>query len=92
MQCWTPDVNTNAALANSGFAIRHGYIIRKPNPKGTFSFAVPLEHILGCCEDYDKVVYGVRHTLTLVRTTDDNDAIFRAGAAAAGKVKLSKIS
>ena len=37
-------------------------------------------------------VYGVRHTLTLVRATDDNDAIFRAAAAAAGKVKLSKIS
>ena len=92
MQCWYPDTNTNAALANIGFAIRHGYIVTKPNPKGTFSFAVPLEHILGFCEDYDKVLYGVRHTLTLVRSTDDNDAILRAGAAAAGKVKLSKLS
>ena len=37
-------------------------------------------------------MYGVRHTLTLVRATDDNDAIFRAAAVDAGKVKLTKIS
>ena len=91
IQCWAPDTSTDAVVANKGFSIRQGYIIRKPNPKGTCSFAVPLEHILGFCEDYDKVVYGVRHTLTLVRSTDDNDAIFRADADA-GNVKLSKIS
>ena len=92
-QCWYPDTSTAATLAdNTGFAARQSYIIRKPNPKGSFSFAIPLEHILGVCEDYDKVVYGVRHTLTLVRATDDNDAIFRADAVDAGKVKLTKIS
>jgi len=42
-------------------------------------------------DDYDKVVYGFKHTITLVRKTDD-DAIFRAGAVAAAKVKLDKIS
>ena len=92
MQCWTIDTTTTTTAANTGFTIRQAYVIQKPNPNGTFSFAVPLEHILGFCEDYDKVVYGVRHTLTLVRATDDNDAIFRAADADAGKVKLSKIS
>ena len=48
--------------------------------------------MFGFCEDHDKVVYGARHTLTLVRTTDNNDAIFRADAAGAGKVQLTKIS
>jgi len=92
MQCWYPDTATTAADANVGFTIRRGLIIQKPNPNGAFSFAVPLEDLFGFCEDYDKVVYGVRHTLTLVRTTDDNDAIFRAEAAGAGKVQLTKIS
>ena len=36
-------------------------------------------------------MYGLKHCLTLVRKTDD-DAIFRATAAGAGKVSLDKIS
>ena len=94
MQCWYPDTGTTAVLAdNAGFAVRQSFIIKKPDPKGSFSFAIPLEHIFGFCEDYDKVMYGMRHTLTLVRTTDDNDAIFKLAALAhPGKVKLSKLS
>ena len=34
-----------------------------------------MKHIFGFCEDYDKIVYGLKHNLTLVRKTDD-DAIF----------------
>ena len=36
-------------------------------------------------------MYGFKHTLTLVRKTD-NDAIFRANAAGAGKVNIDRIS
>ena len=36
-------------------------------------------------------MYGLKHSLTLVRKIDD-DAIFRAAAAGAGKVNLDKIS
>ena len=36
-------------------------------------------------------MYALKHSLTLVRKTDD-DAIFRATAAGAGKVSLDKIS
>ena len=50
-----------------------------------------MKHIFGFCEDYDKIVYGLKYILTLVRKTDD-DAIFRAAAAGAGKVSLDKIS
>ena len=48
-------------------------------------------HIFGFCEDYDKIVYGLKHTLTLVRKSD-SDAIYRAAKEDAGKVTLSKIS
>ena len=50
-----------------------------------------MKHIFGFCEDYDKIVYGLKHNLTLGRKTDD-DAIFRGTAADAGKVSLDKIS
>jgi len=94
-QLWYKDNGTDASIAgnniNNGFVARHGYIIQKPDPNGTFSFRIPLKHIFGLCDDYEKIVYGFKHQLTLVRK-GDNDAIFRAAAADAGKVVLSKLS
>ena len=89
-QLWYKDTLTTAEEANTGWNIRKHYIINNANPKGSFSFRIPLKHIFGFCEDYDKVVYGLKHELTLTRY-DDNDAIFRAGAVDAGKIMLSKI-
>jgi len=94
-QLWFKDSGTDASIAgnnrNNGFLIRHGYVIQKPGPKGTFSLRVPLTHIFGFCDDYDKVVYGFKHQLTLIRK-DDNDAIFGNNAADDGKVVLTKLS
>ena len=33
-QLWYKDIDGN----NTGFGVRHGYLIKKPDPKGTFSF------------------------------------------------------
>ena len=91
-QLWYKDTTVDASLDNNtGFSIRQGYIINKPNPRGTFSFRVPLKHIFGFCEDYNKILYGMKQTLTLTRN-NDNDAILRVNAAANGKVRLDKIS
>ena len=90
-QLWFKDTGATAAAANTGFAVRQSYIIQSPNPKGTFSFRVPLKHIFGFCEDYDKILYGMKQTLTLVRKSD-NDAVFRDNAASAGKITLEKVS
>jgi len=91
-QLWMKDSHTTAHLQNNiGFAARQGYVIQKPDPKGTFSFRVPLKHIFGFYDVYEKVVYGFKHQLTLVRK-GDNDAIFRAAAADAGKFVLTKLS
>ena len=76
---------------NTGFNVRQFYIIQKPNPKDTFSFKIPLKHIFGFCEDYDKILYGMKQSLSLTRN-NDNDAIFRLNAAAVGKIVLDKIS
>ena len=89
---WYKDTATTPAKAdNNGFAARHAYLIQSPIVKGTFSFRIPMKHIFGFCEDYDKIVYGLKHSLTLARKTDD-DAIFRAAAAGAGKVSPDNIS
>ena len=75
-QLWYKNTATTAAKAdNNEFAARHAYLIQSPTVKGTFSFRIPLKHIFSFCEDYDKIVYGLKHNLTLVRKTDD-DAIF----------------
>lgn len=91
-QLWYKDTSATASTANNtGFAVRQSYLIQSPDPKGTFSFRVPLKHIFGFCEDYEKIVYGLKQTLTLVRKSD-NDAIFRADDADAGKITLDKVS
>ena len=89
---WYKDTATTAVKAdNNGFAARHAYLIQSPTVKGTFSFRIPMQHIFGFCEDYDKIVYGLKRDPTLVRKADDN-ASFRGAAAGAGKVGLDKIS
>ena len=92
-QLWYKDTGPTAVLddSNAGFKIRQAYIIKKPDPKGTLSFKIPLKHIFGFCEDYDKILYGMKHDLTLMRH-NDNDAIFKANAVDDGKIRLDKIT
>ena len=100
-QLWYKDTTENADDNNNGYMFRRYYIIRNSNPRGLFSFRIPLKYIFGFCEDYDKVVYGLKHNLTLTRN-DDNNAIFKSNAndgavppvdnVVDGKVILSKIS
>ena len=46
--CWFPVINTNAAANNIGFYTRQGWLIRNPNPKGSFQCAIPMRHIRFC--------------------------------------------
>ena len=96
-QLWYKDTTVNPNDDNYGFSFRRKYIIIDSEPKGSFSCKIPLKHIFGFCDDYDKVVYGLKHNLILTRNNDD-DAIFRAvnngdgNAVAVGKIRLDKIS
>ena len=97
-QCWKLDTKDSAVLTeNDGFKARHAYIIATSVPIGSFRIAIDLEHIFGFCEDYDKVMYGFTHTLTLVRGASSNNAIYRANPSLYapipdGKIELQKIS
>ena len=106
-QLWYKDTKNTAVLDpananfNAGFKVRHDYIFGNTDGVaanvGKFSFRIPLKHIFGFCEDYDKIVYGLKHTLTLTRD-NDNTAIFKAIVNDAGgndtlfgRVNLDKI-
>jgi hypothetical protein len=93
--CWKSDTSNTADDNNLGFKTRRNIIITKPVPIGTFSFCIPLQHLFGFCEDYTKVIYGVKQSLMLSRQ-GDNDAIYHAaqasGVPADGKIRISKIS
>ncbi|XP_065642211.1 uncharacterized protein LOC136073873 [Hydra vulgaris] len=87
-----PDTTSTADLVNNaGFSARQQYIIQKPTTKGSFELNIPLRHIFGFCDDYEKKIYGLKHELFLLRASDDN-AIFRAAGVAAGKVNITRIS
>ena len=103
-QCWIKDTGngdttTDGNNPNEGFRLRRNYIINMPegnDNKGKFNFKIPLKHFFGFCEDYRKILYGMQQRLTLTRTGNDN-AILKGnaaagGAAANGKVKLTKVS
>ena len=90
-QSWYKDSTSAANNQNTGWSIRHHHIFNNSEVKGSFSFRIPLKHIFGFCKDYDKVVYGLKHTLSLTRNHEHN-AIFRAGGVDAGKITLDKIS
>ena len=97
-QLWYKDTSLNALNSNFGFKIRRDYIVTNSDPAGSFSFKIPLKHIFGFCKDYDKIVYGLKHTLTLTRN-NDNDAIYKTNnvvgdldAVVDGRVRLEKIS
>ena len=55
IQCWTPDINAIAAVANTGIAVRQRFLIQCPDPKGSFHCAIPMRHIFGFTDDYTKV-------------------------------------
>src|SRR6476661_8551720 len=75
---------------NQGFAVRKSHIM-DANPRGSFSFVIPFKHIFGF-GDYNKVMYNVKHLLTLTRMTSDNLAIHRAAGVDNGKIVLSNIT
>ena len=94
-QLWCPDtpiVDNNIAdrVNNEGFKKRFKYIINEPVISGNFSFKIPLKHFLGFCEDYKKILYGMQQRLTLTRSGNINDPIFRTGGDI-GEVYINRI-
>lgn len=97
--CWLPDGNKGEADDdNSGWETRRKYLFLnnrlagEDDDSGKFRFSVRLEDIFGFAADYNRVMYGFTHTLTLIRNLNNEDALFGKTDATAGKVNFSKIS
>ena len=60
-QCWFKDTMLTATVQNLGWNLRRLYIVKDLTPGGSFSFKIPLKHIFGFCNDYDKVIRGFTH-------------------------------
>ena len=74
------------------------YIRRKPifDASGNFQVGIPLSKIFGFGEDYQKVIYGLNHSIVLTKGTDSNNALYtkpgtESHASTKGDVKLSLI-
>ena len=88
---WFPDTdNTSAAATNTGFKIRQQYIIADPDTKGKFKLRIPLHMFFGFMENF-VALKGYPIEIEMVRGPD-YPAIFRAEAAAEGKLKFSVIT
>ena len=91
-QLWYKDTTADAENENTGFKARRDFIIAKPTTKGNFSFTIPLKHIFGFADDYDKGVYGFEHELRLLRDSNFNAVLRACAVNDVAKIKLSKLS
>ncbi|XP_070515862.1 uncharacterized protein [Cardiocondyla obscurior] len=66
----TVSSNRSVILRNAGWL---GPTI---NANGYFNFCVPLNMLLGFCEDFRRVVINARHELILIRARNDNNCLF----------------
>ena len=79
MQCWYKDsAKGGIENENTGRITRQNLLFNLVEnndegrrAKGSFSFCIPVKHIFGFCDDYDKVMYGVNHGLSLFRKGDN---------------------
>ncbi|EFN81790.1 hypothetical protein EAI_09452 [Harpegnathos saltator] len=60
------------------------------SPDGYFNFCVPLNVLLGFCEDYKRIVINARHELILLRSRSDNNGLL-GSPALDPKIELFKI-
>ena len=91
--CGGKDNHLTAAAADNttGYTRRKTFILSS-NPIGTFSFYIPLRRLFGFYRDYNRLIFGTNQRLVLTKKNTTNDSIFRAGAAGAGVISLTKVS
>ena len=94
-------LDSSKAMGNKGFVNRRKFYWNRDNV-GKFSVILPLDHMFGFYENYRKVMYGLKHVLTL-RGNHNNDAIIKSAAQGEisgeardkvtdGKIDIKKIS
>ncbi|RLU16025.1 hypothetical protein DMN91_011783 [Ooceraea biroi] len=62
--------NRALILTNGGWDIAYQRVV-----EGDFNFCMPLNMLLGFCEDYKRVMINARHELILIRLRNDNNCV-----------------
>ncbi|XP_018397683.1 PREDICTED: uncharacterized protein LOC108775731 [Cyphomyrmex costatus] len=68
----------NKTLENAGWKIAFSLdlLLNRPiTASEEFNFCVPLNKLLGFCEDYKRIVINARHELVLIRARNDNNCV-----------------
>ncbi|XP_076042231.1 uncharacterized protein LOC143026115 [Oratosquilla oratoria] len=84
---WCPDSGTGKTEDNYGFTQRRD-ILNDGSEQGNFCGIIPLTHMFGFCENYDKVMYSIRHQLILRRASTNANAILKSDAKNGGDDKV----
>ncbi|KYN08602.1 hypothetical protein ALC62_00412 [Cyphomyrmex costatus] len=71
-------------------ALNAGWESKSDITEGYFNFCVPLNMLLGFCEDYKRVIVNARHELILIRARNDNNCIL-GNSATEPEVELIKV-
>ncbi|KYM94373.1 hypothetical protein ALC62_15000 [Cyphomyrmex costatus] len=71
-------------------ALNTGWNSRSDITERYFNFCVPLNMLLGFCEDYKRVIVNARHELILIRVRNDNNCIL-GNSATEPEVELIKV-
>lgn len=81
------------ALSNAGWDIekKNDAYTATATTERNFNFCVPMNMLLGFCEDYQRVVINARHELILIRARIDTNALCGTSANAKPSLKLYKI-
>ncbi|KAK9758995.1 hypothetical protein QE152_g335 [Popillia japonica] len=73
-------------LKNAGIShLEHPKIVNKD---GYFNACIPLSHLLGAMEDYQKVILNVRQELVLIRSNSDINAVINNPITGTDKPKI----
>lgn len=68
--------NYASLTCNRGIMLKNaGWNITENHPEGYFNFCVPLDTLLGFCEDYRQIVINARHELILIRSRNDYNCV-----------------
>ena len=78
------------AGANDTADTNTGFVKRKAHKK--FDLCIPLKHIFGFAKDVNKVLYGMTHTVELVKRNSFSNALLKATSVDEAKVKLTGLS
>ena len=92
------DAATATDATNNGFKRRRA-LLQNADPRGSFSYVIPLKRLFGFFRDYNKVIFGTTQSLSVKTKGNSSDAIFRenvggdaaARAAAVCRVHLTKM-